>query len=227
MDLSFTFLATLFILLIISSAIILRSFILRRRFHRRVEEALQNGLYLELDNNVARPTLRVLGTKPRFHEVQVSEPTNLKDDESSDSGHGKSYSSASKLATFLPLAASLVPSSKPNLPRSHSQSTSTSALSSPTPPSSRSVFSQFRRRRAAPSGSGSTPPSANSPPPPDADAPSSTLAVSLLIAMPQPHTELHHHEHEHASNEDPVPNVEIGVTHVGARLPADNLNAPS
>ena len=41
----FTFLATLLLLLCVSSAIILRSFILRRRFRRHVEEAFYAGVW--------------------------------------------------------------------------------------------------------------------------------------------------------------------------------------
>lgn len=42
---SFTFLATLLLLLCVSSAIILRSYILRRRFRRHVEEAFYAGVW--------------------------------------------------------------------------------------------------------------------------------------------------------------------------------------
>ena len=41
---SFTFLATLLLLLAISIAIVIRSFIIRRRFQRQVQEALAQGL---------------------------------------------------------------------------------------------------------------------------------------------------------------------------------------
>lgn len=42
----FTFLATLLLLLFVSGAIVLRSFIVRRRFRRRIEEALAAGVLL-------------------------------------------------------------------------------------------------------------------------------------------------------------------------------------
>ncbi|KAH7885051.1 hypothetical protein F5I97DRAFT_1322608 [Phlebopus sp. FC_14] len=45
----FTFLATLFVLLLISSTIILRSYVLRRRFRQRYERALAAGLFVDLD----------------------------------------------------------------------------------------------------------------------------------------------------------------------------------
>ena len=40
---SFTFLATLLVLLAISCAIVIRSLVIRRRFQRRVQEALAEG----------------------------------------------------------------------------------------------------------------------------------------------------------------------------------------
>jgi hypothetical protein len=66
----FTFLATLFLLLFVSSAIILRSFILRRRFRQRIEEAILAGVI------VPNPTGRVsrrraLGEKPKLWETYV------------------------------------------------------------------------------------------------------------------------------------------------------------
>ncbi|KAH9065433.1 hypothetical protein EDB87DRAFT_1072208 [Lactarius vividus] len=66
----FTFLATLFLLLFVSSAIILRSFILRRRFRQRIEEAILAGVI------VPNPTGRVsrrraLGEKPKLWETRV------------------------------------------------------------------------------------------------------------------------------------------------------------
>lgn len=42
----FTFLATLLLLLAVSCAIVIRSFIIRRRFHRRVQQALAEGVIL-------------------------------------------------------------------------------------------------------------------------------------------------------------------------------------
>jgi hypothetical protein len=66
----FTFLATLFLLLFVSSAIILRSFILRRRFRQRIEEAILAGVIVP--NPTGRVSRRrVLGEKPRLWEARV------------------------------------------------------------------------------------------------------------------------------------------------------------
>ncbi|KAI9465509.1 hypothetical protein BJY52DRAFT_1244404 [Lactarius psammicola] len=66
----FTFLATLFLLLFVSSAIILRSFILRRRFRQRIEEAILAGVIVP--NQTGRVSRRrALGEKPKLWETRV------------------------------------------------------------------------------------------------------------------------------------------------------------
>ncbi|KAH9080560.1 hypothetical protein EDB83DRAFT_2670789 [Lactarius deliciosus] len=66
----FTFLATLFLLLFVSSAIILRSFILRRRFRQRIEEAILAGVIVP--NQTGRVSRRrALGEKPKLWEARV------------------------------------------------------------------------------------------------------------------------------------------------------------
>lgn len=71
----FTFLATLFLLLFVSSAIILRSFILRRRFRRRIEEAILAGVIPPPQTGrVSRR--RVIGEKPKLWEARVFPASN-------------------------------------------------------------------------------------------------------------------------------------------------------
>lgn len=68
---SFTFLATLFVLLLISASIIFRSFLVRRRFRRRVEDALAQGVFLDLQPSALGLTSRYIGEKPSVHEAWV------------------------------------------------------------------------------------------------------------------------------------------------------------
>ncbi|KAG2038668.1 hypothetical protein BDR03DRAFT_999232 [Suillus americanus] len=68
---SFTFLATLFVLLLISASIIFRTFLIRRRFRRRVEDALAQGVFLDLQPSVLGLTARYIGEKPSVHEAWV------------------------------------------------------------------------------------------------------------------------------------------------------------
>jgi len=63
---SVTFLATLFLLLFLSCAIILRSFILRRRYQRRLEEAMAAGLVLTPRTPGSRQTR--FGVKPKIFD---------------------------------------------------------------------------------------------------------------------------------------------------------------
>jgi hypothetical protein len=67
----FTFLATLFLLLFVSSAIILRSFILRRRFRRSIEEALLAGVIVPNQPGGRVSRRRALGEKPKLWETRV------------------------------------------------------------------------------------------------------------------------------------------------------------
>ncbi|KAG8756262.1 hypothetical protein FRC12_010629 [Ceratobasidium sp. 428] len=77
----FTFLTTLLLLLAVSCGIVIRSFVLRRRFHRRVEEAIAAGVLLPSQTgdiamgpggtiNVYR---RPIGEKPKMWEVWIDE----------------------------------------------------------------------------------------------------------------------------------------------------------
>ena len=77
----FTFLATLFLLLAISSAIIMRGIFLRRRFRRRLEEAIAAGVLLSpsddgtggFGGNGGRTSRRKL-QRPTLFDVSVLPP---------------------------------------------------------------------------------------------------------------------------------------------------------
>jgi len=70
---SFTFLATLFVLLLISASIIVRSFVVRRRFRRRIEGHIAQGVFLDLPASGLGLTSRFIGEKPRVHEAWVDQ----------------------------------------------------------------------------------------------------------------------------------------------------------
>ncbi|KAJ8080636.1 hypothetical protein PM082_017470 [Marasmius tenuissimus] len=63
----FTFVATLFVLLMISSTIIFRSYILRRRYQRRLQEALAAGVILAPREQGSRR--KRFRTRPKFYDV--------------------------------------------------------------------------------------------------------------------------------------------------------------
>ncbi|KAF8817031.1 hypothetical protein BYT27DRAFT_7247596 [Phlegmacium glaucopus] len=66
-----TFLATLFLLLFVSCGIVLRSYILRRRYQRRLEEALGSGLLLAPRAQGSKK--KRLGTKPKIINTWLTE----------------------------------------------------------------------------------------------------------------------------------------------------------
>ncbi|WVQ93480.1 hypothetical protein IAU59_000554 [Kwoniella sp. CBS 9459] len=85
----FTFLITILVLGLISSALLLRAYILRRRFHRRVEEALRAGRPLPADAAAAlglgprRTGLGARGKKEKKHGLM---PTMWESEMQRDSG---------------------------------------------------------------------------------------------------------------------------------------------
>lgn len=71
LPISVTFLATLFLLLFVSCAIVLRSYVLRRRFQRRLDEAMAAGILLAPRAQGSRK--RRFGTKPKFFDAWIAE----------------------------------------------------------------------------------------------------------------------------------------------------------
>jgi len=96
----YTFLATLVILLGVSGAIVLRSFTIRRRTQRLVEEAIRNGTYVPPEARVPAHLME----KPKLHDTHI--------------GHG---AVSEKWADYRPVSAVLV--TKGDSPRPVSAST--------------------------------------------------------------------------------------------------------
>ncbi|KAG8882299.1 hypothetical protein FRB97_008407 [Tulasnella sp. 331] len=72
----FTFLITLILLLIVSSAVVFRSFFLRRQFRRRMEEAIAAGVLLpdgQLPPEWGGPRQRDFGEKPSMWQVSLGD----------------------------------------------------------------------------------------------------------------------------------------------------------
>ncbi|RXK38103.1 hypothetical protein M231_04662 [Tremella mesenterica] len=82
----FTFLITIVVLGLISAALLLRAFYIRRAFHRRVEEALQRGEALPEEAMTAlgmtRPAKKKkLGPTPNLWETELLHPDSYPSDE--------------------------------------------------------------------------------------------------------------------------------------------------
>lgn len=72
---SFTFLATLLLLLSVSCAIVVRSLIIRRRYQRRVAEALAQGIMLPPTPHAQRR--RDFGEKPKLWDAHAAPPEDV------------------------------------------------------------------------------------------------------------------------------------------------------
>jgi len=110
----FTFLATLLLLLAVSCAIVIRSFILRRRFRRRIEEAIAAGVLIpgSLDDGPAGAMgrrRRDFGEKPKLWEVWVDENGQMHEGSSDDEYNMKGEG---KWEDILPVSATILSSSK-------------------------------------------------------------------------------------------------------------------
>lgn len=68
----FTFLSTLFLLLLVSTAIVLRSFLLRRRYRMGLQEQLDDILRQPGDRPVASRR-KTLGAKPRLWDTWIKQ----------------------------------------------------------------------------------------------------------------------------------------------------------
>ncbi|KAF8522289.1 hypothetical protein BU17DRAFT_87378 [Hysterangium stoloniferum] len=198
----FTFLATLLLLLAVSCAIVIRSFILRRRFRRRIEEAIAAGVLMPgslddgLGGGMGRNRRRDFGEKPKLWEVWVDENGQIHDPPSKDSSsdHDHLGKGEGKWEEILPVSATILGSnpSKPGSASGNGNNSSSASLSPPT----RTLFSRLFSRRASPSAT----PSALEEQNPSATEltayPASVvskerveeerLQVSVLISMPNP-----------------------------------------
>jgi len=180
----YTFLVTLILLCSVSAIIIARSYILRRRFRRQVEEALQNGHVLSPDGPglvglSSSMKSKLLGPPPKLWDVWV-QPTVTKlsiDTEVANSGKFP-------WTEVRPLSAEILPQN-PRIPRKPLLMSNNRANSN----DSSILLSKAWMRKRTPQPSTSSVPTLN-----NAPETAETLAnknphiqVVTLIAMPTPH----------------------------------------
>ncbi|OSX59835.1 hypothetical protein POSPLADRAFT_1075346 [Postia placenta MAD-698-R-SB12] len=172
----FTFLATLFLLLFVSAAIVLRSFILRRRFRRRVEEALAAGILLT-------PTAGAPGSRKRLEKPRLWDASLLP-------AHREEW------AKVMPVAARLLNVATARTGNSDSPSVPAEPQLTPTLRQTALGVLQrpFARRRATASSTLPTSPlslsmsqSAGSDAADDPLAQTSQVEITVLVSMPNPH----------------------------------------
>ncbi|KAF8495607.1 hypothetical protein JB92DRAFT_3099808 [Gautieria morchelliformis] len=113
----FTFLATLLLLLAVSCAIVIRSFILRRRFRRRIEEALAAGVIIpggleDGPGGMGRGRRRDFGEKPKLWEVWVDEHGQVHKDSHVGGSEGDNFGKGEgKWEEIQPVSATIVSNS--------------------------------------------------------------------------------------------------------------------
>ncbi|KZS87651.1 hypothetical protein SISNIDRAFT_553086 [Sistotremastrum niveocremeum HHB9708] len=188
----FTFLTTLLLLLGVSCAIIVRSLVLRRRFRRRVQEAIANGIYVP--GMMGGSHRRDIGEKPTMWEAWIGSP------ESSLPTQKKEWTE------FLPVAA-VKPVSGDDK-NANSQGSPYAYM--PAPRASRLVQmftgggSRRSRTPVLPTQSSPSPAAASSFPmaasPSSQNNPAAPLQLSVLIAMPSPSRPHHRPTSAHNSS---------------------------
>jgi len=202
----FTFLTTLLLLLAVSCGIVLRSFILRRRFRRRVEEAIAAGvLRPEHLTALGSRSGTVLGDKPKMWEVWIRQD--------------EKEAAQQDWKDIMPVAATIVPGDKTG---------QTTAPTTSQPAPTRRLFGILPARAkpsTLPSTSSDLPPSTAVPTKPD------SLEVTVLIAMPTPHRAHHHHAEASSSSsakgkdrceaEEELPEVVFGVAEMSWKAGAE------
>ncbi|EIN12620.1 hypothetical protein PUNSTDRAFT_141278 [Punctularia strigosozonata HHB-11173 SS5] len=223
----FTFLATLFLLLFVSCAIVLRSFFLRRRFRRRIEEAIAAGVLLPPASGHGRR--RDFGEKPKIWDAWAA-PSGEEWSDIVPVSAKKTY--ASSHLSSAPAQGKLTGRSEPNigsrmhvmfgrrLPLFADRNNMNASLT--TSPSSASTPSRFLSRTNS---SADVDAAVN-----DAENDEESLAqgmekkrlqVSVLIAMPSPHGSVKGKERSisvgHDDWDEEFPDVLIGTTEVPFR----------
>ncbi|KAG1723213.1 hypothetical protein EDB19DRAFT_1764213 [Suillus lakei] len=198
----FTFLATLFVLLLISASIIFRSFLVRRRFRRRVEDALGQGVFHDMQPSALGLTSRFIGKKPSVHEAWVEQDV---------------LREKAQWQAIMPVTAVLTHRVEP---------TAESRLPHESPQQQRPSFlARFKRHSASPDSYPATIIR-------DSTSPDDSVSVCVLISMPHPDSPMRFkHSLEdsvksqliygkdpnpsvttgRASDEEGVPNVVFGV----------------
>ena len=208
----FTFLSTLFLLLVVSTAIVLRSFLLRRRYHMQLEEQLDDILRQPRDA-AGGSRKRNFGAKPKLWDARIRP-----DDSHENSVYGLADIKVRRITPFPPIFKSLIvtqplsvgyvpqetqprntPSTTRNPPsqeRRHERSTAFLASLFTNPLPRHSIENDHP-------GDESASPSAEIP---------RTVQLSVVISMPTPK---HRKPPAHDSSGEEFPNVAIGFT----RLP--------
>jgi len=190
----FTFLSTLFLLLVVSTAIVLRSFLLRRRYHMELEEHL-GDIHRQPRDTPGASRKRNFGAKPKLWDMWIRQD-DLQNRPADELADIKPLSVTYLPQETKPRGLASTPRRSPSQERRHERSAAflSSLFANPLP---RPLFE-------------------NEHPGDDSASPSTEIPrkvqVSVVISMPTPHNRK---PLSSDSREEEFPNVAIGLT----RLP--------
>ncbi|KAL6299818.1 hypothetical protein BKA93DRAFT_804573 [Sparassis latifolia] len=189
----YTFLATLILLLSVSGAIVVRSYLMRRRQRIMIEEAIRNGTYIP-PARYPRP----LGAKPVLHDVYLRFDTAT--DEKGGAA-GPSYGGRSWWQWMMPVAATLWSTGAPSLQTKPERA----PMMGPLP---WYLHSPWRRHRLQSQTSLPRVSSAIALQSPAELSSEETVNLTVLIAMPAPH------QVSDKLDEGTLPHIEFGIAQV-------------
>ncbi|KZP20565.1 hypothetical protein FIBSPDRAFT_891880 [Athelia psychrophila] len=214
----------------VSGAIVIRSYVLRRRHQAIVEEAIRNGTWVPPPfASGRRGGRRDVGEKPKMWDAWVGKDREVMDVDS-DAGHGASIGGWGDL---LPISATYL-NQRPSRSRT-TTAESTSARGHASPYRRTRNFFPWRSEHARADATPSEPPSPTTPAAatpaasalnlPTATTPiPPTLRLTVLIAMPAP--PIQHQHQSHLDDEEGPPVVELGVVDVSVHTPAETVEMP-
>ncbi|KAG5716719.1 hypothetical protein E4T56_gene16125 [Termitomyces sp. T112] len=180
-----TFLATLFLLLFVSCAIVLRSFVLRRRYQQHLDEAYTAGIMLAPQAQGSRK--RRYGHKPKLYTSWVAQ------------GGGE------KWMDMMPVSA--LPFQAKRRKNTH-RSSSKQVQEPPSTPPSRSVWPLFRHDRII------RPPTIVTNSEKSVRVDRLQVSVLIAMPSPNKPSDNSRSSIDKGSDEDSIPNVVFGVTRI-------------
>ncbi|KAF9533282.1 hypothetical protein CPB83DRAFT_890380 [Crepidotus variabilis] len=229
-----TFLATLFLLLFVSCAIVLRSYIFRRRYQRRLEEAMAAGMLLAPRAQGSKR--KRFGSKPKMFDAWLTDGGEIWDEMTPLAAQSVFVKRKYKEGTgpkaagdgqLSPGFVEIMPNAPPPRP------------TAPLHSGVRTLLQRFRRQPDPPTptlepdgvdleGAGTSAPTTTTTAPGSYKVRVEMLQVSVLVAMPSPTRRRRKNriadskqsfDDIEEDGEEPLPDIAFGITRVNYRQP--------
>ncbi|OBZ76885.1 hypothetical protein A0H81_03035 [Grifola frondosa] len=216
--------ATLLLLLSVSAAIVIRSYVLRRRQRLLIDAAIRNGTYVP-----GLPRTLFPGAKPRLYDAFLAPPPDPDLERAIQKARADAGDPEEKQSSLWerimvrrcvpPRFVSRSTDGRPaHLLKNHLAPCSGSPPVTP-PGDDPHILVVVPHEALRPNPNHRSPAPSPSPPPPTpphtpSTPPAQQVSVAVLIAMPAPHTHRPPHAHSHSSADETLPYVEFGVAQV-------------